>query len=63
MWVRDDGLVVRQEVTVLRSRLMFVRLPRVVADELAEALGPGLSGELPDDLQTNLIEPLRQMTP
>ncbi|MGD9721368.1 MAG: hypothetical protein AB7O59_09175 [Pirellulales bacterium] len=54
MWVRDDGMVLRQEVTVLRSRLNFLRLPDRQAARLANALGSDWSGT-PDVEMTNEI--------
>ena len=39
VWVREDGLVLRQEVTVLRSHLQFVRMTDEKAVELVATLG------------------------
>ncbi|MEX2114624.1 MAG: hypothetical protein WD845_15630 [Pirellulales bacterium] len=63
MWVRDDGLVVRQEVTVLRSRLVFARLSTDPAERLIEALGENLSGKLTAELQSWLLKPTDNAKP
>jgi len=39
LWVRDDGTVLKQEMTVLGSTLTFERLPAARAAALAEKLG------------------------
>jgi hypothetical protein len=39
VWVRDDGLVLRQEVTVLRSHMQFLRLSDEAAGEIMAELG------------------------
>jgi len=37
LWVRDDGTVLKQQVTVLGSRLVFTRLSGGQADDLISA--------------------------
>jgi hypothetical protein len=50
LWVRSDGLVLKQQVTALNSDLTFVRLPANEARSLAEFLdseaGEDWSGQL-----------------
>ena len=56
LWVRGDGLVVRQEVAMLSSHLEFTRL----APEPAKALGAELdqykTSELPADVRIRLMK-------
>jgi hypothetical protein len=40
LWVRRDGAVLRQEVTLSNSTLQFVRMPDKDAAKLIEAIGP-----------------------
>jgi hypothetical protein len=57
MWVRDrDGVVLAQEVTVLRSRMQFSRLPEQKSAQIAEALGDDWSGALTDELADELLD-------
>jgi hypothetical protein len=61
VWVGQDGTVLQQEVTVLKSHLRFVRLSENRANEIWEYLGddwnsqitPGLSNRVLNDLQHN----------
>ena len=50
LWVRRDGLVLKQEVNVFNSRLFFVRMAdddsEKLAVELTDALGPDWTGDL-----------------
>jgi hypothetical protein len=55
-WVRDDGVVLRQEVAVLNSRLHFLRLPDDKAETVGKALGIDLAGSLPDKLSRELLD-------
>ena len=47
VWVRDDGLVLRQEVTILKSHLHFVRLSDERAEPNYRALGEEWNRILP----------------
>ncbi len=62
-WVRDDGLVVRQEIRVLRSNLIFTRLSREQAEEVTTSLGDDLSAALPPALQTGSLQPMENAAP
>src|SRR5262249_45368767 len=50
MWVRSDGLVLKQEVTLFNSHLLFVRLPDGLGTQLVEELGPECAGQLDREL-------------
>ncbi len=56
MWVRPDGVVIRQEVTVFRSRLHFLRLPDRTAQLVMTSLGDDLSAELSDKTAGELLD-------
>ena len=56
VWVDEDGVVIRQEITVLRSRLRFSRLPNRTAQFVLEALGDDWSAELSDRAAGELLE-------
>jgi hypothetical protein len=62
-WVRDDGLVVRQEIRVLRSNLLFTRLSREQAEEVTASLGEELSADLPRALQAGSLPEFEGVTP
>ncbi len=63
MWVRDDGLVVRQEVAVLGTHLMFTRLSTEPAERLSAALGDDLSGAITEELRSQLQPATDSATP
>jgi hypothetical protein len=63
IWVRDDGLVLRQEVDIFRSRLHFVRLTDSAADEIGSALGDDWMGNLPESLPKQLHEKVQAFSP
>ena len=46
MWVREDGLVLAQEITLLRSRFQFVRLSDERCAQVAAMLGDDWSAPL-----------------
>lgn len=52
LWVRADGLVLRQDVTVFNSRLSFVRLTPEDGVKLIDGLNGDLGGEWAGDLAT-----------
>lgn len=52
LWVRADGLVLRQDVTVFNSRLSFVRLTPEDGVKLIDGLNAALGGEWAGDLAT-----------
>jgi hypothetical protein len=62
-WVRDDGLVVRQEIRVLRSNLIFTRLSREQAELVTASLGDDLSVALPPVLQSGSLPPMEIAAP
>jgi len=49
LWVRSDGLVLKQELNILESRLTFVRMPDAKAAEFAETIDA--------DGHTHLVSP------
>lgn len=55
-WVGMDGVVLRQEVTVLNSHLHFIRLGDQAAEEVWTALGEDWYGDLPSRLARRLLE-------
>jgi len=59
VWVRDDGLVLRQEVTVFKSRLQFVRLPEAQAEKIWKTLGDDWMGNLPGPVAKKLLRQLQ----
>jgi hypothetical protein len=54
-WVRDDGVVLRQEVTILRSHLRFVRLDDLHAEGIAKLLGDDWSATMSDGMTGHLL--------
>jgi hypothetical protein len=58
-WVRDDGVVLRQQVAVFRTPVEFERLAAAQAEEIWQALGNDWSRSLPADLARGLLERLR----
>jgi hypothetical protein len=59
MWVRQDGVVLRQEVTGFRSPVQFERLPDSQARLLREILPEGWSRPLPSQLAREALAALR----
>ena len=55
MWVRDDGVVLRQEVTILRSRLQFLRLADERARSILSTLGDDWTTRLSDSVAGRLL--------
>jgi hypothetical protein len=58
MWVRDDGVVLRQEVAVFKSPLQFDRLSDSQAEPIWEALGSDWSRVVDRELEKQLLEQL-----
>lgn len=59
VWVRDDGLVLRQEVAVFRSHLQFVRLSDQQAENIALELGQEWSWNLSGELARQVLRQLK----
>ncbi len=59
MWVREDGVVLRQEVAVFKSPIQFERIPDDQADALRESLPADWRYALPQGLGRKLLEELR----
>jgi hypothetical protein len=60
MWVGEQGLVLRQEVTILRSRLQFIRLPDEAAAEMAAALGDDWTAPVDGQTAREMLETASQ---
>lgn len=58
MWVDAEGLVLRQEITILGSNLHFVRLKGDVAHDVYAALGDDWFGELSSRVAKRLLAEL-----
>jgi len=58
MWVAPEGLVLRQEITILGSHLHFVRLQGEVAREVYTALGSDWFAELSSRIAKRLLAQL-----
>ncbi len=56
VWVRNDGLVLQQEVSVLKSDLRFVRLSDERAEPIYRALGEEWNRILPKETAKELLE-------
>lgn len=59
MWVREDGVVLRQEVTIFKSPIQFERIPDDQAAGLRESLPADWRYALPVGLGKKLLEELR----
>ena len=59
VWVRDDGMVLRQEVTIFKSRLQFVRLPETEAEGIWKTLGDDWMGNLSSPVAKKLLQQLQ----
>lgn len=57
MWVRADGLVMRQEVSLMNTKLLFTRLGPEYCEKVNEVLG----GKLLSDLSTDELAQLRSI--
>ena len=55
LWVRADGLVLRQEVAMFNSHLEFTRLDAEAAGELARAIEPYQSTPIPKTVNQRLM--------
>jgi hypothetical protein len=58
-WVRDDGVVLRQEVSVFRTPLVFDRLGADQVADVVQALQNKWNRNLPADVARDLLERLR----
>jgi hypothetical protein len=63
VWVRNDGVVLRQEVAILRSHLQFVRVGDETAQDICLQLGPDCSAKLSGPLATRLLRQLDNDSP
>ncbi len=59
LWVASNGFVLQQEVTVLNSRLQFVRLSPDHSERMVELLGPAFAAELADGTGDNMFKWLK----
>ncbi len=59
MWVREDGVVLRQEVSVFQSPVRFDRVEPASAKRLWQALPENWNRPLPGDLSRRLLDQLR----
>ena len=59
MWVREDGIVLLQEVSIFRSPVRFERLPESDAEQIWKVLGDDWNRALPHDLARQLLERLQ----
>jgi hypothetical protein len=63
VWVRDDGVVLRQEVAILKSRLQFIRLADRQAEDIRQTLGDDWTQNLPDAIAGQLLQNLKSEGP
>ncbi len=63
VWVREDGVVLRQEVAIFKSRLHFIRLPDSQAEDIWQALGDDWTEALPSRLAKRLLKQLNTAAP
>jgi hypothetical protein len=59
MWVREDGIVLLQEVSIFRSLVRFERLPERDAEKIWKLLGDDWNRAIPGDLARQLLESLQ----
>ena len=59
VWVREDGVVLRQDVGVLRSYLHFVRMSEDEARKIADTLGEDWNEDLPSATARRLLKATR----
>jgi hypothetical protein len=59
MWVREDGVVLLQEVSVFRSLVRFERLPQSGAEAIWKVLGDDWNQAIPGDVARQLLERLQ----
>jgi hypothetical protein len=62
-WVDEQGVVLRQEISILRSHLHFIRLPAACAETICRALGDDWSGDLPSDVARQLLRDTADSSP
>ena len=55
VWVDREGIVLRQEIAILRAHLHFIRLPESDAKIVAKELGDDWSASLPRDRAQQLL--------
>ncbi len=55
VWVREDGMVIQQELLLLGSRLRFIRMDAQRGHELTEALAPYGEDEIPAEASRQLL--------
>lgn len=60
LWVRSDGLVMRQEISVMNTKLLFTRLNEDKCERIAEVLGNNLLAEVTTDAQRELRGIIRE---
>jgi hypothetical protein len=59
-WVREDGVVLRQEVSVFRTPVQFDRLPEAPAEAIWQSLASYWNRALPRDLGRGLLKNVRE---
>jgi hypothetical protein len=60
LWVRADGLVMRQEITVMNTKLLFTRLNGDKCARIAEVLGNNLLADVTQQQQHELRSIIRE---
>jgi hypothetical protein len=63
VWVGDDGLVLRQEISVFRSRVHFVRLAEGQADDIVRTLDPDWMSVLSRRAAARLLQQVQALEP
>lgn len=63
VWVRTDGVVLRQEVTIMNSLVAFDRLGETQAESIWGALGEDWTGNLSPELARQLLDQLTATVP
>ena len=61
VWVGDDGLVLRQEISVFRSRVHFVRLGEGQAEGIVRALDPDWMSSLSRRKAARLLQEVQEL--